>query len=158
MSSLKELKQLRSDFLGKKGCVSLLLNEMRSLPSAQKPQAGKDINEFKQIVTTLIQEKTQHLEKQSDQISIDSGEFDTTLPGRGESSGSIHPVTQVMDEIISIFFSLGFSVEEGPEIETDFYNFEALTFQKITQRGICKTRFILEKTCYGPIPHPSRSM
>ena len=126
VSSLKELKQLRSDFLGKKGCVSLLLNEMRSLPNDQKPQAGKYINEFKQSVTTLIQEKTRELEKQSDQISIGSGEFDTTLPGRGESSGSIHPVTQVMDEIISIFFSLGFSVEEGPEIETDFYNFEAL--------------------------------
>ena len=64
--SLKELKQLRSDFLGKKGCVSLMLNEMRSLPNDQKPLAGKHINAFKQNVTTLIQEKTLLLEKKSE--------------------------------------------------------------------------------------------
>ena len=130
VSSLKELKQLRSDFLGKKGCVSLMLNEMRSLPDDQKRQAGRHINEFKQNVATLIQEKTQVFEKAFDQTSASSEKFDTTLPGRGNSSGSIHPVTQVMDEIISIFFSLGFKVEEGPEIESDFYNFEALNIPK----------------------------
>jgi phenylalanyl-tRNA synthetase alpha chain len=129
-SSLKELKQLRSEFLGKKGCVSLMLNEMRSLPNEQKPAAGKHINEFKKNVTILLLEKTKLLEKKSDQTSIDSGEFDTSLPGRGNPSGSIHPITQVMDEIISIFFSLGFKVEEGPEIESDFYNFEALNIPK----------------------------
>jgi len=130
VSSLKELKQLRSEFLGKKGCVSLMLNEMRSLPDDQKPQAGKYINAFKQSVATLIQEKTQVFEKAFDQTSVNSEEFDTTLPGRGNSSGSIHPITQIMDEIISIFFSLGFKVEEGPEIESDFYNFEALNIPK----------------------------
>jgi len=130
VSTLKELKQLRSEFLGKKGCVSLMLVEMRSLPDDQKPQAGKHINEFKQSVATLIQEKTQVFEKAFDQASVNGEEFDTTLPGRGNSSGSIHPVTQVMDEIISIFFSLGFKVEEGPEIESDFYNFEALNIPK----------------------------
>ena len=129
-SSLKELKQLRSEFLGKKGCVSLMLNEMRSLPNEKKPAAGKHINEFKKNVTILLLEKTKLLEKKSDQTSIDSGEFDTSLPGRGNPSGSIHPITQVMDEIISIFFSLGFKVEEGPEIESDFYNFEALNIPK----------------------------
>ncbi len=130
VSSLQELKQLRSDFLGKKGCVSLMLNDMRSLPNDEKPQAGKHINEFKQNVESLIKTKTLDLEKKSDQSSAVGETFDTTLPGRGESSGSLHPVTQVMDEIISIFFSLGFSVEEGPEIETDFYNFEALNIPK----------------------------
>ena len=130
VSSLKELKQLRSEFLGKKGLVSLMLNEMRSLPNDQKPEAGKHINTFKQNVATLIQEKIKLLERESDQTSVSSEEFDTTLPGRGNPSGSIHPVTQVMDEIISIFFSLGFRVEEGPEIESDFYNFEALNIPK----------------------------
>ena len=130
VSSLQELKQLRSDFLGKKGCVSRILKEMRSLSIDENPQAGKHINEFKQSVETLIQEKTQDLEKKLDETSATNENFDTTLPGRIEFSGSIHPVTQVMDEIISIFFSLGFSVEEGPEIETDFYNFEALNIPK----------------------------
>ena len=82
------------------------------------------------MFATLIQEKTQVFEKASDQTSVNSAGFDTTLPGRGNSSGSIHPVTQIMDEIISIFFSLGFKVEEGPEIESDFYNFEALNIPK----------------------------
>ena len=130
VSSLQELKQLRSDFLGKKGCISLMLNDMRSLPNAEKPQAGKHINEFKQSIESLIKAKTQDLEKKSDQSSVGGETFDTTLPGRGEPSGSLHPVTQVMEEIISIFFSLGFSVKEGPEIETDFYNFEALNIPK----------------------------
>ena len=130
VSSLKELKELRSKFLGKKGCVSLMLVEMRSLSDDQKPQAGKHINEFKNTIATLIQEKTQVLEKASDQASVKTEGFDTTLPGRGNSPGSIHPISQIMDEVISIFFSLGFRVEEGPEIESDFYNFEALNIPK----------------------------
>jgi len=130
VSSLKELAELRSKFLGKKGSVSLMLIEMRSLSDDQKPQAGKHINEFKKNIATLIQEKTQVLEKTSDQTSVRTEGFDTTLPGRGNSPGSIHPISQVMDEVISIFFSLGFRVEEGPEIESDFYNFEALNIPK----------------------------
>ena len=130
VSSLKELAELRSKFLGKKGCVSLMLIEMRSLSDDQKPQAGKHINEFKKNIATLIQEKTQVLEKTSDQTSVRTEGFDTTLPGRGNSPGSIHPISQIMDEVISIFFSLGFRVEEGPEIESDFYNFEALNIPK----------------------------
>jgi phenylalanyl-tRNA synthetase alpha chain len=130
VSSLKDLKELRSEFLGKKGCISLMLIEMRSLSDDQKPQAGKHINEFKKNIATLIQEKTQALEKASDQTSVKSEGFDTTLPGRGNPPGSIHPVSQIMDEVISIFFSLGFRVEEGPEIESDFYNFEALNIPK----------------------------
>jgi len=130
VSSLKELKELRSKFLGKKGSVSLMLVEMRSLSDDQKPQAGKHINKFKNTIATLIQEKTQVLEKAGDQASVKTEGFDTTLPGRGNSPGSIHPISQIMDEVISIFFSLGFRVEEGPEIESDFYNFEALNIPK----------------------------
>ena len=130
VSSLKELNELRSKFLGKKGCIPLMLVEMRLLSDDQKPQAGKHINKFKNTIATLIQEKTQVLEKAGDQASVKTEGFDTTLPGRGNSPGSIHPISQIMDEVISIFFSLGFRVEEGPEIESDFYNFEALNIPK----------------------------
>ena len=147
LSSLNELKKLRSDFLGKKGCVSLMLNNMRSLPNDQKPLAGKHINEFKQTIETLIQLKVLDFKKNSNQLSFDNQGFDTTLPGRGEYSGSIHPVTQVMDDIISIFFSLGFRVEEGPEIESDFYNFEALNIPKDhPARDMQDTFYIQEET------------
>jgi len=147
VSSLQELKQLRSDFLGKKGCVSLMLKEMRSLPSDEKPEVGKYINEFKQSVEILIQGKSENLEIKLEQSSVSGEDFDTTLPGRGELPGSIHPVTQVMDEIISIFFSLGFSVEEGSEIETDFYNFEALNIPKDhPARDMQDTFYIKEET------------
>lgn len=147
VSSLKELKELRSDFLGKKGFLSLMLKEMRALASDEKPLAGKHINELKQHVETFIQSKTVGFDKNPNQSSVDHQGFDTTLPGRGEYSGSIHPVTQVMDEIISVFFSLGFSVEEGPEIETDFYNFEALNIPKDhPARDMQDTFYVKEET------------
>lgn len=126
MSSADQLKQLRTDFLGKKGCVSLLMKGLRDLSNQEKPAAGKLINDLKVYVEQQLDDKAGDLGPQS----AVSGGIDTSLPGRMETAGSIHPVTQVMDEIIGIFFSLGFQVEEGPEIETDYYNFEALNIPR----------------------------
>lgn len=127
-TSPDQLKQLRADFMGKKGCVTQLMTELRDLPPEQKRDVGKTVNELKKDIESRLAEVSSKLENQ-----LESGaarEFDVTLPGRKETRGSVHPVTQVMDEIISIFFSLGFKVEEGPEIETDYYNFEALNIPK----------------------------
>jgi phenylalanyl-tRNA synthetase alpha chain len=129
VSSADQLKQLRTDFLGKKGCLTQVMKEMRSLPADQKKDVGKSVNQLKGLVESQLKEKATELENQSGGGN-DSGTFDYTLPGRKEPRGSLHPITQVLDEIIGVFVSLGFSVAEGPEIESDYYNFEALNIPK----------------------------
>ena len=127
-SSSEPLKQLRIEFLGKKGCIQALMKDLRQASPEEKRQLGKLINDFKQYVQNLLEEREQELKKP--EHSSKSESFDTTLPGRREIAGTLHPITQVMNEITKIFMGLGFQVEEGPEIETDYYNFEALNIPK----------------------------
>ena len=129
-STSEPLKQLRIDFLGKKGCVQALMKELRQATPEEKRQRGKLINNFKQYVENQLKDKEEELGKSPKRRPSKSETFDTTLPGRREISGTLHPITQVMEEIKSIFLGLGFQVEEGPEIETDYYNFEALNIPK----------------------------
>ena len=128
ISDSKQLEQVRIEFLGKKGQLQGLMKELRNASPQEKPKLGKDINLLKQHVEQTINDKDVSLGSKS--FNISSENFDTTLPGRKELTGTLHPITQVMEEITSIFFGLGFQVEEGPEIETDYYNFEALNIPK----------------------------
>ena len=123
-----ELRQLRTDFLGKKGLVTQVMKDMRELSSEQKREVGRHINELKNWIENEVKEKTEKLKGASSEGSDRA--FDITLPGRKEARGSLHPITQVMEELIAIFVSLGFQVEEGPEVESDYYNFEALNIPK----------------------------
>ena len=129
-TSLDALKQMRIEFLGKKGYVSRFMKDLRSAPPEEKPALGKHINDLKEHAEQLLTEKAQELEQKSPGALAAADGIDVSLPGKKEISGSIHPITQVLEEITSIFFSLGFQVEEGPEIETDYYNFEALNIPK----------------------------
>jgi len=122
----KQLEEIRIDFLGKKGLLQGLMKGLRNASPEEKPKLGKDINLLKQHVEQELNNKT--LGSKSTGKPEDT--FDTTLPGRKELTGTLHPITQIMEEITSIFFGLGFQVEEGPEIETDYYNFEALNIPK----------------------------
>ena len=128
ISNSKQLEQIRIEFLGKKGQLQGLMKELRNASPQEKPKLGKDINLLKQHVEQAINDKDASLG--SKPFKKSSEIFDTTLPGRKELTGTLHPITQVMEEITSIFFGLGFQVEEGPEIETDYYNFEALNIPK----------------------------
>ena len=130
ISAPEPLKQLRIDFLGKKGCVQALMKELHQATPEEKRQRGKLINNFKQYVENQLKDKEEELGKSPKRRPSKSETFDTTLPGRREISGTLHPITQVMEEIKSIFLGLGFQVEECPEIETDYYNFEALNIPK----------------------------
>ena len=123
-----ELRQLRTDFLGKKGLVTQVMKDMRELSSEQKREVGRHINELKNWIENEVKEKTEKLKGTSPEGSDRT--FDVTLPGRKEARGSLHPITQVMEELIAIFVSLGFQVAEGPEVESDYYNFEALNIPK----------------------------
>ena len=122
----KQLEQIRINFLGKKGLLQGLMKDLRNASAEEKPKLGKDINLLKQHVERKINNK----KVGSKSAGKPEETFDTTLPGRKELTGTLHPITQVMEEITSIFFGLGFQVEEGPEIETDYYNFEALNIPK----------------------------
>ena len=130
ISAPEPLRQLRIDFLGKKGCVQALMKNLRQATSEEKQQQGKLINNFKQYVENQLKSKEEELGKSANCISPKTETFDTTLPGKGKTSGTLHPITQVMEEIKAIFLGLGFQMEEGPEIETDYYNFEALNIPK----------------------------
>ncbi len=131
-SAHESLAQLRIDFLGKKGCVQTLMKELRQVAPDEKRQRGKLINDFKRYVENQIKDKQAGLGKSAAAKSPASSNatFDATLPGKREIPGTLHPITQVTEEIKSIFMGLGFQVEEGPEIETDYYNFAALNIPK----------------------------
>lgn len=121
----KEAEELRQLFLGrKKGHLTLLFEELKNLPLEEKKAAGKALNEFKEEIQKLMTELEQKCQTRKPERLID----DLTQPGRKLYWGSPHPITLFQREIERIFISMGFSVEEGPEIETDYYNFEALNF------------------------------
>lgn len=126
-SSADELKALSVKYVGRKGHITLFLRNISSLPEEQRPSAGKAANVTKQLVEARIKEMFQQIE---DAEAISSGSIDVSLPGRLAKQGSLHPVTQINQQISDIFMRLGFDIAEGPEVETDYYNFEALNFPK----------------------------
>ena len=130
VENLQELDMVRVKFLGKSGYVTLLLQKLRDVPNEQKKQAGMQINEFKQFVEQSLQEKLVVLKEQELQEQIkNSKRIDITLPVN-EQKGSLHPITVVQKEVEEVFKSMGFVVEDGNEIETEFNNFEAVNVPK----------------------------
>ncbi len=125
-TDIKSLEEVRVDFLGKKGRLTALLKSLGSLSEEERPKAGAEINKAKQVVQTTLEEKKQQMldEEQSQKLAKDK--IDVTLPGRVRGHGSLHPVTQTMQRIEAFFNTLGFDAVEGPEIEDDYHNFEAL--------------------------------
>lgn len=120
------LDAVRVHYLGKKGLLTEQLKQLGKLPGDQRKQAGQAINLAKREVQSAIENKKQLLIEQALAHKLASETIDVSLPGRGQVSGGIHPVTRTLRRIESFFSQLGFSVAEGPEIEDDFHNFEAL--------------------------------
>jgi len=120
------LEQLRVDFLGKKGQITALLKGLGKLSAEERPAAGAQINVIKQELQGLIGERKARLESAAVEAQIAAETIDVTLSGRGQSTGGIHPVTKTIERIEDFFSSIGFDVVEGPEIEDDYHNFEAL--------------------------------
>mgnify|MGYP002712192603 FL=1 len=124
--NLDYLDKLRLDYLGKKGELTSLLKTLGTLPAEERKAAGQDINTAKREVQQAIEQRKQSLETEKLNARLASEKIDVTLPGRGQRAGGLHPVTRTMARIEDLFSRLGFSVEQGPEIEDDFHNFEAL--------------------------------
>lgn len=120
------LEQLRVEFLGKKGILTEYLKQLGSLPKAERPKVGQEINALKQQLFKQIQQQQAHLEDAELAARLANETIDVTLAGCGMERVSLHPVTQVINDISLFFASLGFSIEEGPEIEDDYHNFSAL--------------------------------
>ena len=125
-----EIYQQKSLILGKKGSLTKLLKNLKDIPTEERPAFGKLVNEIKKDIEFAIEESlaTSRQTKKEQELSQDG--FDPTLPGRSIPLGRRHPLTLITDEILSIFTSLGFETVEGPEIELDFFNFEALNIPK----------------------------
>jgi phenylalanyl-tRNA synthetase alpha chain len=128
--SAAALEQVRVRFLGRQGALTQLLRSLASLPAAERPRVGAAANEAKQLLEALIEERLEAARTAERRAARAREPVDLTLPGRRPAFGSTHPLTRVAEEIVSIFVGLGFSVVEGPEIETDYYNFEALNIPR----------------------------
>lgn len=128
ISTTQDLESVKVKYLGKKGPVQQLMQLLRDVPQDQRPEAGKQINTVKEEISAQLETITQQLIAKEELEQIGQEQIDITLPGRRDFLGRKHIVTQVMDEMIDILISLGFSVQYGPDIDTDYYNFEALNF------------------------------
>jgi phenylalanyl-tRNA synthetase alpha chain len=126
VGSLGELEDLRVKYLGRKGLLTSFLKTIKKLPIDERPKAGAEANQLKEEIDSLIARRRSALQSDSDLERFRREKIDVTLPGKKRSLGRFHPITQVIEESIDIFVGLGFTVELGPEIESDYYHFEAL--------------------------------
>lgn len=122
----RALDDVRVRYLGKKGEISALLKNLGGLSAEERPKAGALINDGKQRVQTAIDERRRTLEEAALNEQLSAETLDVTLPGRGEQPGALHPVTRMRRRMEDFFLRLGFDIAEGPEVEDDFHNFEAL--------------------------------
>ena len=144
---LAALDQVRVEYLGKKGRLTDLLKGLGKLSAEERPAAGAKINEVKGQLQSEINSRRNDLENADLEARLASEALDVTLPGRGEDSGGLHLITHTMERIESFFSRVGYSVEEGPEIEDDYHNFEALNIPSHhPARAMHDTFYVTENT------------
>ncbi len=119
-----QLEEFRIEYLGRKGKFSTIMRNLANVDKADRPRIGQLANTIKKEIEKLFIEAREAIEQSGDKEQ--TGTVDLTLPGRRPAIGRLHPVTQIMNEVCQVFESLGFSIAEGPDVETDHYNFEAL--------------------------------
>lgn len=129
-STVKELQDVRVAYLGKKGPITDLLKGMGKLPAEERPKMGALVNVVREEVTVVLDERQIVLEEAAIQEQLANESIDVTLPGRPAKTGNHHPLTRVIEEIEDLFISMGYEIAEGPEVEKDYYNFEALNLPK----------------------------
>jgi phenylalanyl-tRNA synthetase alpha chain len=125
-NDLAAIEKIRVEYFGKKGGFTDISKSLGSLPPEDRPAAGAKINEAKEMVLSALNVRKEALSTQALNEQLANEKIDVTLPGRGQSVGGLHPVTRTLERIESFFTTVGFSVVEGPEIEDDYHNFEAL--------------------------------
>ncbi len=129
-ASVTALEEVRVHLLGKKGQLTERLKSLGALPPSERPIAGQKINEAKAEIVAALEQRRATLEAAALDAALAAGRIDVSLPGRGQSSGTMHPVTRTRLRIERIFAQAGFEVAAGPEVEDDFHNFEALNIPR----------------------------
>ena len=126
--STSDLEQVRVRVLGRSGQLTTLLRSLGAVPAAERPKIGEQTNRAKAALEAAIAVRLEALKAAERRLTLQADRPDLTLPGRRPAPGPVHPITRVTEEIIEVFEGLGFSVAEGPEVESDYYNFAALNF------------------------------
>lgn len=129
-ANLKELNDVRVAYLGKKGPITDLLKGMGKLSAEERPKMGALVNTIREQVTAQLEAKAQVLEQAAIAEQLANESVDITLPGRPVKTGDRHPLTRITEEIEDLFIGMGYEIAEGPEVEKDYYNFEALNLPK----------------------------
>lgn len=143
-SSLEELKNVEIKFLGKKGLFSEILKSLKDLSPEEKPVIGKLANEYKLKMEALFISSQQNLEKEKIREELEKTDFDITIPGEKYQLGHIHPLSQVQKEVEEIFNQMGFTIADGPEIESEYYNFEGLNIPEDHPARDCQDTFFIK--------------
>jgi phenylalanyl-tRNA synthetase alpha chain len=129
-ASRQDLEDVRVRYLGKKGLLTQLLRSLPSLPPAERPAVGREANEAKSALEAALKARLGVLEQTERRARLAADRVDLSLPGRRVVPGARHPLALVLDEIIDVFVGLGFAVADGPEVESDYHNFEALNIPR----------------------------
>lgn len=124
--TLDQLEQLRINYLGKKGQLSVVLRGMGKLTPEERPQIGALANDVKEALQASLEQKRQDLQAAQIEAQLIAETLDVTMPGVYRPQGRLHPINSTIDRVVDIFVGLGYTVASGPEMETDYYNFEAL--------------------------------
>ena len=130
VKKIKDIEKVKNECLGRKGELTLLLRKLGSLSKRDRPKIGKLLHQHKKEIEELIQKKTIEIVRSEKEKRIKSESIDISLLGKRMNRGSIHPIQLILKEIEEVFLGLGFKIEEGPEVELDYYNFEALNIPK----------------------------
>ena len=130
VSTAADLNDLRVQYLGKKGALTEILRGMGGLSAEERPIIGQVANEVRAAIEGVIARKQEELDRAETARRLQAETIDVTLPGKAPQIGSVHPLTKVAQEIEDIFLGMGYTIAEGPEVETDYYNFEALNLPK----------------------------
>ena len=129
-NSEKELEQIRIEALGRSGKVTSLLRGLKDIPPEERPRAGERLNQLRRVLEERLEARLSEIKRRSKARALEEQRIDVTLPGTRFARGGAHPITQVVDEIIDIFWGMGFEIALGPDIEDDYHNFEALNIPK----------------------------
>jgi phenylalanyl-tRNA synthetase alpha chain len=130
IATSKELDELRIKYLGKKGELTAILKGMGSLSQEERPIIGQVANEVREEIECLIKISLESISKKELESKLNDDKIDVTMPSKTLETGSLHPLTKVLNELYDIFIGMGFTIADGPEVELDYYNFEALNIPK----------------------------